>query len=155
MLGEVHRVRSGLSTGCMYADAPEQLSVLGSTDRGDAMMVMVMMNRHKLENCRSTKVEPPRPSYREYQSSSLAMWPFTSSSSGSKTVASDLNPPPGPSTQAQPQATPPTPTPTQPAYGRLNIPSGNSPISPQVVDVEQDKLSGDRWTDYKAAFEVR
>jgi hypothetical protein len=89
------------------------------------------------------------------------MWPFSNSStpSSSKSVAADLTPPPGPSTQApsplaqaQTQAFP-TQTHTTSA-GRMNIPSGNSPISPVVIDTEQDRTSGDKWTDYKAAFEV-
>jgi hypothetical protein len=81
------------------------------------------------------------------------MWPFTSSSSAStsQTVATDLNPPAGPSTQATTTPIPPTPQP----QGRLNIPSGNSPISPTVINVEGDKLTGDKWTDYKAALKVR
>lgn len=80
------------------------------------------------------------------------MWPFTSSTtaSTSQTVAADLNPTPGPSTQATTTPIPPTPQP----QGRLNIPSGNSPISPTVIDVEGDKLTGDKWTDYKAALKV-
>ena len=83
------------------------------------------------------------------------MWPFTSSSSNSsssQTVASDLNPPAGPSTQTSPTIPiPPTPQ----TQGRLNIPCGNSPISQREVGVEGDTLTGDKWTDYKAAFEVR
>lgn len=80
------------------------------------------------------------------------MWPFTSSStaSTSQTVASDLNPTPGPSTQATTTPIPPTPQ----SHGRLNIPSGNSPISPINIDAAEDKLTGDKWRDYKAAFEV-
>jgi hypothetical protein len=80
------------------------------------------------------------------------MWPFTNSTaSSSQTVATDLNPTPGPSTQATTTPIPPTPQ----NQGRLNIPSGNSPISPVTIDTAEDKLTGDKWTDYKAAFEVR
>ena len=91
--------------------------------------------------------------YPPHHQSSIAMWPFTSSSkaSTSQTVAADLNPTPGPSTQATTTPIPPTPV----NNGRLNIPSGNSPISPTVINVEGEKLTGDKWTDYKAAFEVR
>jgi hypothetical protein len=84
------------------------------------------------------------------------MWPFTSSSTSSQTVASDLTPTPGPSTQAVPAslATASTSTPTATAGQRLNIPSGNSQITPPSINAEEDKLTGDKWTDYKAAFEV-
>jgi hypothetical protein len=81
------------------------------------------------------------------------MWPFTSTpASNSKTVASDLNPTPGPSTQAPPTTTIPQTPITQ---GRLNIPSGNSQISPSTINAEQDKLSGNTWIDFKAALQVR
>ena len=107
-------------------------------------------DRHKIQKFKHpSKVPSTFTSNLDHQPT---MWPFTSTPSASQTVASDLNPTPGPSTQAPP-TTPIPPTPV--TQGRLNIPSGNSQITPSSIDAEEDKLTGDKWTDYKAAFEVR
>lgn len=93
------------------------------------------------------------------------MWPFTSSSSSpsssgstSKSVAADLEPPINHNTPSTSLPTPPPSAPSVPSIPtasgpRLNIPSGNSPIS-EPSEIVDEKLSGDKWTDYKAALQV-